>query len=66
MTSKNIHEKHTEIITIRDPPAPQKVRFYYTKTHVFINPLRSQSAPQNASKWTLKETLNRKKTLRGP
>ena len=34
MDSKTQHEK----VTIQDPPKPQKVAFYYNKTHVFKDP----------------------------
>ena len=34
----------------RDPPEPQKVVFYYSKTHIFINPTRSLKVVQTVSK----------------
>ena len=44
--SKKQHEKDT----IWDPPKPQKLVFYYSKTHVFRNP----PYPQKVTKMTPK------------
>ena len=63
---QNIHEKHYEIITIRDPPEPQKVWFRVHETHVFVNHL----CPQKTSKWhpngPQNETKMSPKTSRDP
>ena len=47
---KTQHEKDT----IQDPPKPQKVWFYYTKTHVFTDP----PYPKKVTKMTPKCSPN--------
>ena len=50
MDTKTQHEK----VANQDPPEPQKVWFYYNKTHVFRDP----TYPQKVTKMTPKRPPN--------
>ena len=61
-----MHETRREMIKIRDPPEPQKVVFYYSKTHIFKNVTGHLKMEKMTPKWTPREPKRRPKTSRGP
>ena len=61
-----MHETRHEIIRIRDPPEPQKVWFYYSKTHILTNASDPLKVLQMRPKWTPKEPKERPKASAAP
>ena len=47
----NETKKQRKKCTSRDPPKPQKLVFYYSKTHVFRNPPYPQKVTKMTPKW---------------
>ena len=61
-----MHETHHEIMKIREPPEPQEVMFYYSKTHIFTNLPGPLKVHKMSPKRSPKDPKRAPKTSRGP
>ena len=62
MDLKTQHEK----VVIQDPPRPQKVWFYYSKTHVFEDAPYPEKVTKMRPKWAPKDPQRHPMAPKGP